>query len=569
MMQGNPFEKNKYFYTGVVLNVFEGLLSGFNFFFLFSVMQMLWENSLTVGRIKNLAILLLGVYIVRLIVYSTGYTMFHIGGAAVSKDLRLFLGDKIKKIPLSGFTKKQTGDYINTVTSDVNNYENILTHKIGDIVKNVSFSLMVIGYVSYLWLPAGIILFVMELTLLPSLWMSFRAVRKYGFEKNMICAKSVSGIVEYIAGIRTFRAYGIGGVKNKDVTSAMRDFSDVSYVYEAKIIPIGSAFGVIIWCSVPLVMWAGAAPFAAGTLGAVPYLVTIMLALFLSRLCITIFIDLTSYKHLAVSKRKIVNVVNEKEETGSMEPFVTDTHGITFDKVDFSYVDNLPVLKQMSFEAPDMKLVAIVGDSGCGKSTVMNLIAKYYDADSGTISFGGKAIGNIAAERVLENVSMVDQDVFLFNDTVRNNIRYARPEATDREIEEACREANCESFILNMEDGYDTFIGENGNLLSGGERQRLSIARAILKNSPILLLDEATASLDIENELAVKQAVLNLLKQKKTVIMIAHTLSIVKNADEILVVANGRIAEHGTHGELVSKNGKYAVMWNTEQQLSA
>ena len=163
---------------------------------------------------------------------------------------------------------------------------------------------------------------------------------------------------------------------------------------------------------------------------------------------------------------------------------------------------------------------------------------------------------------------MVDQDVFLFDVTVRENIRHARLDATDAEIEAACQEANCDSFIRRMEKGYDTPIGENGNLLSGGERQRLSIARAILKNSPILLLDEATASLDIENELAVKQAIVNLLKNKKTVIMIAHTLAIVKNADQILVVEDGKIAESGTHEELLRKNGKYEAMWNAEQKLS-
>ncbi|WP_419820757.1 ATP-binding cassette domain-containing protein [Anoxybacterium hadale] len=164
-------------------------------------------------------------------------------------------------------------------------------------------------------------------------------------------------------------------------------------------------------------------------------------------------------------------------------------------------------------------------------------------------------------------VSMVDQDIFLFDDTVRNNIRYARMSATDAEVEGACREANCESFILKLPQGYDTRIGENGNFLSGGERQRLSIARAILKNSPILLLDEATASLDIENELAVKQAA-RAAARKKTVIMIAHTLSVVRGAHRILVVERGRIAEFGTHEELLALNGKYNAMWQAELALS-
>lgn len=294
-----------------------------------------------------------------------------------------------------------------------------------------------------------------------------------------------------------------------------------------------------------------------------------MLPLFCAKLANSIFVDLTSYKNLMISKNKILGVMNEPEETGSMEPLHTATHEITFDNVDFAYVPGEPVLKHATFTVPDQKLTAIVGDSGSGKSTILNLIAKYYEATSGTISIGGKPINHIAAERVLEQVSMVDQDVFLFDDTIRDNIRHARPNATDEEIEAACREANCDGFIRKMEKGYDTPTGENGNLLSGGERQRISIARAILKNSPILLLDEATASLDIENELAVKQAIANLLKEKKTVVMIAHTLSIVKNADQILVMGDGRIAESGTHEELLAKGGKYAAMWNAEQKISA
>lgn len=275
-----------------------------------------------------------------------------------------------------------------------------------------------------------------------------------------------------------------------------------------------------------------------------------------------------SYKNLKISKDKIVDIINEPEEQGSMEVFSTNTHEIEFNNVAFSYVADEPVLQHTSFVVPNQKLTAIVGDSGSGKSTILNLIAKYYEPNSGTISIGGKLINHIAAERVLEQISMVDQDVFLFDDTIRENIRHARPDATDEEIEVACKEANCDTFIRKMEKGYDTPTGENGNLLSGGERQRLSIARAILKNSPILLLDEATASLDIENELAVKEAIANLLKAKKTVVMIAHTLSIVKNADQILVVSGGKIAETGTHDELLVKGGKYAAMWEAEQKIS-
>lgn len=568
-MQTNPMRKNRKFYIGIVLTVVEGLLSGCNFLLLYEVMKMLWNGSSDLSRLLWLAAFLGVIFVLRIVIYGIGYTDNQIGGAAVTNQVRLFLGDKIKKIPLSRFTQGQTGDYINVITSDVNNYEKILTHTIGDLIKNIAFAVMLVVFVATVWLPGGLILLGVELLLVPFLGLSFRVVKKYGTEKNAVCAENVSSIVEYVSGIQTFRAYGVGGTKNKTVTSAMKQFSDISFSYEAHGIPINAIQCVCLWMGLPLMIWAASGPMLSGALDPVSYLLICMLPMLLAKLSDTISRNLMGYKNLMISKNKVMDIVDEKEETGSMEPLRTTAHEITFEDVDFSYVAGEPVLKAASFSVPDQKWTAIVGDSGSGKSTILNLISKYYEADRGTIFIGNKPINQVAAERVLEQMSMVDQDVFLFDDTIRDNIRYARPSATDEEVEAACREANCDSFIRKMEKGYDTPTGENGNLLSGGERQRLSIARAILKNSPILLLDEATANLDVENELAVKQAVANLMKQKKTVLMIAHTLSIVKNADQILVVADGKIAEAGTHEELLAKGGKYAAMWNAEQQLSA
>lgn len=567
MNPNSVWKKNREFYVGVAGTVLEGLLSGSLFLLLYFVMRLLWDGQFDMNRVLVLTGMIALIFLLRILIYSYGYTKAQTGGARVSKSIRLFMGDHLRRIPLSHFTQAQTGDYINTITSDVNSYEKILTHKIGDIAKSVTLSFMLIVFVMSVYLPAGLVLLIADLLLIPGLWLSFRQVAKYGKEKNEICAENVSSIVEYVSGIQTFRAYGIGGLKNRTVISAMREFSRISFVYEAKVLPIGAGFGILSWLSCPAVIRTAYEPWAAGTLDTVSYLLVCMLPLFSAKLANSIFIDLTSYKNLMLSKKKIMAVMNEPEESGSMEPLQAASHEIAFDRVDFSYVPGEPVLKQASFTVPDRKLTAIVGDSGSGKSTILNLIAKYYEAAGGTISIGGRPIKQVAAERVLEQISMVDQEVFLFDDTVRENIRHARPEASDAEIEAACREANCDGFIRRMEKGYDTPIGENGSLLSGGERQRLSIARAILKNSPILLLDEATASLDIENELAVKQAIANLLKAKKTVVMIAHTLSIVKNADQILVVSDGGIAEAGTHEELLAKNGKYAAMWDAEQQL--
>jgi len=569
MRANNPFKKNLRFGLGIVFTVIEGILSACVYMTLYMLIDMLIHNDVTSHNLLNLTLLIIGIFLVRLVMYGFGYTQGQIGGGAVSKQIRLYLGDKFKKIPLARFTEGQIGTYVNTMTSDVKGYEQILTHKIGNLVKNISLSVMLIVFLCYLYLPAGLILITVSLLFIPNLWLSFRIVKKYGTARNKICAEAVSSIVEYITGIQTLRVYNMSGVKNETTTSVLKNYSYISYKYEAMGIPVAFSFSILNWLSLPVVMLVASKPWLAGTLAGVDYLMVCMMPMLLAKMYMTISIDLFGYKNMMISKRNIQKVVDEPEEHGTMEKFNPITHEICFRNVQFSYVQGEPVLKGINFCAENQKLTAIVGDSGSGKSTILNLISKYYNADEGEISIAGYAINDTAAEQVLEEISMVDQDVFLFDDTVRENIRYARPDATGEEIENACKEANCDEFICNMEMGYDTTIGENGNLLSGGERQRLSIARAILKNSPILLLDEATASLDIENELAVKKAISNLLKKKKTVVMIAHTLSIVKNADQILVVSGGQIIEHGTHEELLKKGNKYAAMWKAEQKLSA
>lgn len=569
MKISNPFQKNYRFILGIIFTVLEGFLSASVYMTLYLLILLLVDNNVTMENLMKLTGLIVVIFVARLVAYAFGYTQGQIGGGAVSRQIRLFLGDKFKKIPLSRFTQGQVGQYVNVMTSDVSGYEQILTHKMGNLVKNISLSAVLLVFVCYMYLPAGVILLAVSLLFIPNMWLSFHIVKKYGTARNTICAEAVSSIVEYITGIQTLRAYNMCGAKNQTTTSVLKNYSDVSYKYEEMGIPVAFTFNILTWLSLPVVMLVASQPWIDGTLRSVDYLMVCMMPMLLAKMYMAISVDLFGYKNMMISKQKIQKIVDESEENGVDKELKLASYDICFDNVKFSYVQGEPVLKGINLYAENEKLTAIVGDSGSGKSTILNLISKYYDVNSGDILIGGNSIKDISAERILEQISMVDQDVFLFDDTIRENIRHARPNATDEEIEAACKEANCVSFIQKMEKGYDTPIGENGNLLSGGERQRLSIARAILKNSPILLLDEATASLDIENELAVKEAISNLLKNKKTVLMIAHTLSIVKNADKILVVSDGKIVEFGTHQELLRKNGKYAAMWKAEQQLSS
>lgn len=558
--------KLKWSIFGVVL---EGLLTGSSFLALFRVLELIFDGTAAFPDILRTTEILAGIFALRLVLYAVSYTESQIGGSDVSRRVRIAIGDKLKRIPLGQFTKNRSGFYINAATSEVADYELILTHKVADITKYAILLLAIGLYTCSLYLPAGLAVLLSSLLLIPASCLSLRQVRNYGVRKNRAREENVSAITEYLAGSQTLRSYALVGKKNASLTQSMREYSFVSYRYEKAVLPIGFAFRYCSTLALAFCVLSTVGAWLDGRLSPASLVIVLMLALFVGKVNMTEFIALTAYRNLTLSRDKIKRIFREEEEPMETADFAPKGTEIVFENVDFSYVEGEPVLQKAGFTIPAGQFTAIVGDSGAGKSTILNLIAKYYQPQAGRITIGGQNIRDIPAEQVLTLISLVDQDVFLFNDTVRNNIRYARPAATDAEVERACRLANCDGFIRSMEQGYDTVIGENGSRLSGGERQRLSVARAILKDSPIILLDEATASLDIENELLVKQAIVNLLGAQKTVVMIAHTLSIVKNADQILVVDGGRITEAGTHGELLSRGRKYAAMWKAEQALSA
>ncbi len=232
---------------------------------------------------------------------------------------------------------------------------------------------------------------------------------------------------------------------------------------------------------------------------------------------------------------------------------------VEFKNVTFAY-EKKDIIKDISFSVPEKSMTALVGHSGCGKSTIANLVARFYDVQGGCVRVGDVDVREMTCESLLKNISMVFQDVYLFNDTVLNNLKFGRQNATMEEIEVACKKARCHDFIMTLPQGYESIIGEGGSSLSGGEKQRISIARAILKDAPIVLLDEATASVDPDNEVYIQQAISEMVKGK-TLIVIAHKLSSIKDADQILMIENGEIKERGRHDELVQKNGAYSVLW--------
>lgn len=303
--------------------------------------------------------------------------------------------------------------------------------------------------------------------------------------------------------------------------------------------------------------------------GGVDFMVLLMFLLIVSRVyspILALVSQLPNLLNLSTKTARIKAVMDEPEAKGSA-PADVSGHSLSFQNVRFGYGDE-EVLNGISFDAQEGKVTALVGPSGSGKSTCAQLAAKFWEPDSGRILCSGKDIAGFSEESWLAHVSIVFQDVILFDDTVANNIRIGREGASDEEVAEAARTAHCLEFIEKLPQGFDTMLGENGASLSGGERQRLSIARALLKDAPVVLLDEATASLDPENETLIQRAV-GTLCAGKTVVVIAHRLRTIAHADKIVVLDDGRVAEEGAHDDLISANGLYRRLWDLQLQSSS
>jgi len=320
----------------------------------------------------------------------------------------------------------------------------------------------------------------------------------------------------------------------------------------------------IVQFGLPLTCFAGSYLLLDGEMGVVEFVCLIIIGTKILSPVISMTTNLMMLRVNYTSAKRLDATMQEAEMAGN-KTASADVE-IRFQDVSFSYTEKAErALNHVSFDIPAGKLTAIVGPSGSGKSTILRLLARFWDVSDGAILCDGIPLEELSPESWQEGISMVLQDVYLFHDTIRENILFGRKDATEQQMMEAARRAGCHDFITALPDGYDTMVGEGGSTLSGGEKQRVSIARAILKNSPILLLDEPTASLDAKNEVLVQQAVSDLV-QDRTVVMIAHRLKTVKNADQILVVDNGEVKEYGTHDELMAKHGLYARLWELQQK---
>lgn len=473
------------------------------------------------------------------------------------KSTRLSLAERLRKLPLGYFGKRDLADLTETLMGDVNRMEHVWSHVLGYLYgAYISTAIIAVCLLVYDWRLTIACLWGVPVAF--GLLFGTRKISARASERTKQAAVRVSdGIQEALENIREIRATNQEARYLAGLNQKIDDHEKVTIQGELGTGIFVNAASVIMRLGVATTILAGASLILSGQ---IDFMLLFLFLLVITRVYAPFDQSLALIAELFVSQVSAdrMNEIYDTPTAEGAEVFEPKGHDIVFDHVGFAY-DKKKVLDGVSFTAREGEVTALVGPSGSGKSTCARLAARLWDVTEGTIRVGGVDISTVDPEALLTDYSMVFQDVVLFDDTVMENIRLGKRGATDQEVRAAAEAANCGEFIRRLPQGYDTPIGENGAKLSGGERQRISIARALLKNAPIVLLDEATASLDVENETKVQGALSRLLAGK-TVLVIAHRMRTVAGADHIVVLENGHVAEQGTPAELMGKGGLYRRM---------
>ena len=485
-------------------------------------------------------------------------------GYCMVAEKRIHIGDRLRYIPMGYFNKNSIGNITAIVTTTLGDVENsaarVLVSVLGGFFNSVALVIVLLVFDWRIGLIAaiGVLLYLVaaELALRKSACLS--GVRQHTQESL------VESVLEYIQGMGIVKAFGMEKDSTQSIDSAIKASCRDNLKLTKASVPYDALKQVVVRVFSVLLPLASIYFWLNGSLS-LAYGVILVVASFM------VFNDLENAGNMASLLQMLaasMDTANSIDDTPVMDEKGADvvpaSSEIIFDNVDFSYADR-KILDHVSFTIPAGTTTAIVGPSGSGKTTMCNLIARFWDVDAGRITVGGKDVRDFKLDSLMKNISMVFQNVYLFADSIENNIKFGCPDATHEQVIEAAKKACCHEFISALPDGYDTLIGEGGGTLSGGEKQRISIARAILKNAPIIILDEATSSVDPENEEELQRAIAE-LTHDKTIIMIAHRLKTVRGADQILVLDDSHIVQSGTHAELIQQKGLYADFVSARQE---
>ena len=472
----------------------------------------------------------------------------------VAKD-RLAIGDALKRVSLGYFQKNSTGNILNSITTGLNTLETMGIRMIDNFIGGyLNFFVIFLCLLMFSPMTALIALAGAAGSFLFLLLVSRHSVRNAPVEAR--AGQNLSAaVLEYARGLPTVKSFGQGGASQQSMKEAARENRDIRLKIEYGFTPANC--GHLLALKAASVLLAGTA--CALCLAGDMEMPVMLMFVFFSFGIFGSLEPVSDSAHVLGVINTAMDQIDALKESNYIDhdgkEVTLGSFGIEFRHVDFGY-DSRTVLKDVSFIIPEKTSTAIVGPSGSGKTTICNLIARFYDVQKGSVLVGGVDAREFTCDSLLKNISMVFQNVYLFNDTIMNNIRFGRPDATDEEVYAAAKAARCHGFIQSLPDGYGTIVGEGGGTLSGGEKQRISIARAMLKNAPIIILDEATASVDPENEHLIQEAISE-LTHGKTIITIAHRLATIENADQILVIDGGTVAQRGTHKQLLGQEGIY------------
>ncbi|HEN9924186.1 TPA: ABC transporter ATP-binding protein [Streptococcus agalactiae] len=468
---------------------------------------------------------------------------------------RVAIGEMLKKIPMGFFNENNIGEVVGISTTVLEDVENtaamVMVNTLSGFINTIIFTIMILAFewrIGFI-VAIGCLLYLFVLSKMES---KSRSVLP---KRQKASAKLVDAILEQIGGMSVIKSFNLTGKGDEKVRGAIENSRKINLDCEKLFTPYTISQNILLDLFSILIIGAGIFFYINGELSFLNTVMTIIIS----------FLAFSQIK-LAGSATTSLRVVSGSiEQTRKLEEFPQmdidgkdikpTTFDISFDNVEFSY-SGKKILDDISVKIPQNQMTAIVGPSGAGKTTFCNLIARFWDVEKGEISIGRHNIKEYSLESLMRQISMVFQNVYLFQDTIENNIKFAKPDATHEEVIEAAKKACCHEFIMKLPEQYETVIGEGGASLSGGERQRISIARAMIKNAPIIIFDEATANVDPENEDKL-QVAMEELTRNKTVIMIAHRLKTIKNANQILVLANGKINQKGTHEELIQAEGIY------------
>jgi ATP-binding cassette subfamily B protein len=530
---------------------------------LYTLIQDLLSNNLSMDRLPFYIIWSVVILILIAVTNFVQYNMTFLTTYKESGIRRTSIAERLRRLPLSYFGKKNLADLTQNILGDCAQIETASSHWIPEII-GALISTTLVGLSLFIFFDWRMVLasfWVIPVSL--GIIISCSGLEKKAVKKNAAVKLDMNDSVqECLESIRDLRANNAEDKYMEMLEGKIRKVEKMALFTELKMAVYVNSASIILKLGIGTTAVVGGLLFANGEIDLITFFMFLMVV---ARLYDPMQITLQNFAaviSVELQSERLDEVLSHEIQTGS-EQKSNNGYDIVFDHVGFKYSDDTDVLKDVSFTAKQGEVTALIGPSGGGKTTISRLAARFWDVNEGKITLGGEDISKIDPETLLSDYSIVFQDVTLFNNTIKENIRIGREGASDEDIRRAAQLANCEEFINKLPDGYDTYIGENGNELSGGERQRISIARAFLKDAPIILLDEATASLDAENETVIQEALSRLIKDK-TVLIIAHRMRTIANADHIVVLKDGVVAEQGTPEELSAYDSIYSKM--TRQQ---